>query len=295
MASSPSILVAVSTCNLQERLPAVLQGFCGQTFQDFRLLLLDDASTDATTQAAQTFVNRLNMDIAPSTERLGRSRNRNRVSQHLAKESIIIFWDGDMVPAPDLVETHWRFHAQAPSPASLYGRVHFEGKSRLALYLNSRPLEQRKPLTQFPLAVPGRKLLTSNFSLRTSDFIDSQGFDELFHYWGGEDMEFGMRLAALGIKLYYNPAAKGYHPDPGPVANFVNRHREYGEFNMPIIVSKYPELRKQLRLHLLASCGWRTIGRRLDCPACWMEFLPNPLITALIFQRYASGFEHSGK
>jgi len=295
MASPPSILVAVSTCNLQERLPAVLQGFCDQTFQDFRLLLLDDASTDSTAQTAQAFVDRLNMDIAPSTVRLGRSRNRNRVSRHLAQESIILFWDGDMVPAPDLVETHRRFHEQAQCPASLYGRVHFEGNSRLALYLNSRPLEQRHPLTRFPLAVPGRKLLTSNFSLRTTDFTHSQGFDELFHYWGGEDMEFGMRLAALGIKLYYDPAAKGYHPDPGPVANFVNRHREYGEFNMPIIVTKYPELRKQLRLHLLASLGWKIFGRWLDCPAAWMEFLPNALITGLIFQRYASGFERSGK
>jgi GT2 family glycosyltransferase len=284
------VLVAVATCNLEDRIAAVLAGFSAQTMRNFRIVVLDDASTDATLAAVRAHAGDLALEILATPVRLGRSRNRNRAALAVRGESILLFWDGDMVPAPDLVEKHLAFHAAALRPSALYGRVYFEGQSTLARYLNARPLENRLPHARFPLLVPGRKLLTSNFSLPVDVFLRSRGFDEHFLHWGGEDMEYGLRLAGLDVPLYYQPAAHGFHPDPGPVANFVDRHREYGRYNLPIMVGKYPELRDDMQLHRLNSLCWRALVRCLSCPVALMEHLPQVAITALIYQRYASGF-----
>jgi len=290
MSKPAPILVAMSTCNLRERLPAVLAGFEAQTTSEFRLVILDDASTDGTSELLEQYINSISFTAFGTPQRLGRSRNRNRVLELLAGESLILFWDGDMIPAPDLIQTHLKFHAEHPEGAALYGRVHFDGNSRLANYLNSRPLEMRIPHIQFPLAVPGRKLLTSNFSLPSTSFFQSGGFDTGFHYWGGEDMEFGLRLAAQNIPLYYNPEAKGFHPPPGSVQAFVARHWEYGRYNLPLIVEKFPEIRSQLRLDILNSLWGRFLVRSVLIPDAAMEYLPFSLITAAIFQRYAQGY-----
>ena len=88
---------------------------------------------------------------------------------------------------------------------------------------------------------PPKYFVTGNISLRTSLLHETGGFDPAIDHYGGEDTEFGFRLAREGVSLYWNPDLKVYHLDTVTVREHSGKMVEYGGSGLKYTLGKIPE------------------------------------------------------
>jgi GT2 family glycosyltransferase len=84
---------------------------------------------------------------------------------------------------------------------------------------------------------------TSNISLKKT-LLEKFPFDPEFSKYGWEDIELGYRLhKRVGLKLYYNAQAIGYHDHAMTEDSLAGRMRAIGA-SAHVFHKKYPELQK---------------------------------------------------
>ena len=88
---------------------------------------------------------------------------------------------------------------------------------------------------------PPRYFVTGNVSLQTSLLRETGGFDPAIDRYGGEDTEFGFRLARKGASLYWNPDLRVYHLDNVTVREHSRKMVEYGDSGLKYTLGKIPE------------------------------------------------------
>ena len=105
----------IATYNQAERLRLVLAGLTSQTLdrQRFEVLVVDDGSTDGTRQLLEEcpMANLRTESLMPNQ---GRNRARN-YGIRAARGELVVFLDGDALPAPDLLQRYleaYREHGQ---------------------------------------------------------------------------------------------------------------------------------------------------------------------------------------
>ncbi len=120
----PLISVVIPTHNQAERINLVLVGLQAQTLAatDFEVVVVDDGCTDATVEvvcrAAANGLTRL--ELVRTADNRGRSAARNLgIAQ--ANGQLIVFLDGDALPAPDLLERYASSHEEHGPEAVLCG------------------------------------------------------------------------------------------------------------------------------------------------------------------------------
>ena len=183
MTEPPQISVIVPTFNRRALLEGCLGALSNQTFTDFEVIVAVDGSTDGTvallTSLERHTTHRLEvMALAHG----GRSRARN-AALNAARGSVLVFCDDDLTFERETLARHAAFHEVFKDSVAI-GAVRYEGG---ALEFPSRP---------------GWVNLTGmNSSVPRSAALAVGGFDEALHGWGGEDLEFGIRLAAAGLKF----------------------------------------------------------------------------------------------
>lgn len=163
----------------------------------------------------------------------GLARARNLGAEKAVGE-ILIFLDCDMIPEPQLVEAHARWHHVHKFSLTLGFRHHAdfsefsaqdlseadEPKSLIVGKVVTRPewiefhMRRTKDLTSddmdlFRIATGG------NLGVRKSFFEDIGGFDASFKQWGGEDIEFGFRAFNSGGLLIPERLATAWHQGEG--------------------------------------------------------------------------------
>ena len=171
--------------------------------------------------------------VVQERDGFGLARARNLGAEN-AKGEILIFLDCDMIPEPQLVEAHSRWHHENEFGLTLGFRRHadFSGISTEDL-INANEFESllsgRKVTTpQWIEFHMGRtRNLTSddsdlfriatggNLGVRKSFYETVGGFDSSFRQWGGEDIEFGFRAFNLGAVLIPERLAKAWHQGEG--------------------------------------------------------------------------------
>ena len=171
--------------------------------------------------------------VVQERDGFGLARARNLGAEN-AKGEILIFLDCDMIPEPQLVEAHSRWHHENEFGLTLGFRSHadFSGISP----------EDLIQANEFEGLVSGRKVTTpqwiefhmgrtknltsadsdlfriatgGNLGVRKSFFETTGGFDSSFRQWGGEDIEFGFRAFNLGAVLIPERLAKAWHQGEG--------------------------------------------------------------------------------
>ena len=98
------ISVIVATYNQKERLRLVLSGLENQgiSSEHFEILVIDDGSTDGTGAMLKS-LNMQNLEVESFQTNQGRCLARNRGIER-AHGSLVVFLDGDALPAPDLLQ-----------------------------------------------------------------------------------------------------------------------------------------------------------------------------------------------
>ena len=217
-ASAPSISVIVVTWNSSAHLPRCLDCLDAQTFKDFELVLVDNASIDDPQQILDSHPHAFTIRM----ERLRENRGfafGNNIGANLAQGTWLALLNSDAFPQPDwLASLHaatqqypdFSFFAsrqvQADTPDCLDGAgdvVHFSGLA-WRRFLNG-PVEK--------LGLDPEEVFSpcAAAALYQRDaFLSVGGFDEDFFSYH-EDVDLGFRLRLAGHRCMYVPQAVVSH------------------------------------------------------------------------------------
>lgn len=195
--------IVIPTYNRQPILEKCLKALESQsTNNDYEVVLVDDGSTDGTLEWLE-----LNKAEFPHVRTFqqnhqGPAAARN-LGVHQAKGDIIVFIDSDLVVTEGFLQAHAEGLNKGDERVFTYGRVintcNFEN-----------PTSEPYKVTDFSAAY----FATGNVAI-SRHWLEKVGlFDTRFQLYGWEDLELGVRLKQLDLKLIKCPDAVGYHWHP---------------------------------------------------------------------------------
>jgi len=226
----PQISIVLPTFNRRSRLERVLRAFGKQTVSPdfFEVLVVSDGSSDGTNEyleqtASQEFGFRLT-PIFQENQGVAVARNTGVAR---ARTDYILFVDDDVVPAPVLIEEHWKVLSQ--EDVVVLGPMLTPPDVRLAPWVRweQRMLEkQYESMIQGRWAPTARQFYTGNTSLARRHLEMVGGFDPAFRR--AEDVELAYRLKDRGLHFIFNPKAVGFHYADRSFASWSNIAYAYG-------------------------------------------------------------------
>lgn len=208
------ISVIIATYNRAEMLQSVIESLQNQTYQGFEIIVVDDGSIDGTENMIKILMKRTPCELAYyKQENKGSASARNVGIKH-AKEELILFIDDDILPAPNLLLEHIKWHKRYDGEnIAILGSVVWAPELEVTPFMHW--------LTEKGLFPPqynvknGAKLdhkyfLTGNLSLKRRFMLEKGLFDDSFRPTF-EDIELGYRLEQQNLQIMFNKNAIGYH------------------------------------------------------------------------------------
>ncbi|NEQ12191.1 MAG: glycosyltransferase family 2 protein, partial [Moorea sp. SIO4E2] len=178
---------------------------------------------------------------------------------------IIIFIDSDLVVTEHFLQSHADALVQAQQRL---------GCDRLFTYgwvINTcnfdDPTSEPYKITDFSAAY----FATGNVAIARKWLLEAGLFDTLFQLYGWEDLELGVRLKQLGLKLIKCPEAVGYHWHPpfslDQIPRMIDREIQRGRMGV-LFYRKHPtwEVRMMIQMTWLHRLLWGilSLGGRLN-------------------------------
>ena len=194
-----SITVLIPARNAQATLAQTLESLVAQTFQDFDVLLVDDASSDGTAVIARSFAPRLAIEVMSLASNAGVAGALNQ-GIHRIVSPYIARLDADDLALPGRLEKQWAFLQAHPQidVCSTWMEMFYDPPSERANHILAKPLEDasiKTALVQYCSMSHGASLFRKSF------FDDVGLFDVRLDF--AEDYDLWCRGALLG-KRYAN-------------------------------------------------------------------------------------------
>ena len=217
------ISVIVTTYNWPSALKLCLESLFAQQDNNFEIIIADDGSSPANLELTQAYCANSPVSIGyvhhdDQGFRAGTIRNK-AVAQ--SKGEYLVFIDGDCILRPDFIVRHRQLAATGcfvPGNRILLSQAFTRKVIEQQIPLHAKPFYyfillwvQKKinsisgglylPLGFLRHIQPQKwqKAMTCNLGVWKSDFIQVNGFDELFEGWGFEDSDLVIRLIHAGI------------------------------------------------------------------------------------------------
>lgn len=261
--------VVIPTYNRRPILEKCLRALTVQHFTDtqvqgYEIVLVDDGSTDGTLEWLAQHQRDFPQVVTYSQDHQGPAIARNLGVQQ-AKGDMIIFIDSDLVVTENFLQAH--------ADALCAGRAHLDS-NRLFTYgavINTcnfdEPTSEPYKITDFSAAY----FATGNVAI-AKQWLEAAGlFDTQFQLYGWEDLELGVRLKQLGLKLIKCPAAVGYHWHPpfslAQIPQLIDQEIQRGRMGV-LFYQKHPtwEVRMMIQMTWLHRLLWGllSLGGRLN-------------------------------
>ena len=208
------VTVILPTYNRLQRLQKVLAGLAAQTYPNLDVIVVSDGSTDGTDAYLQkpSFLQKPGFSArALFQPNQGVAATRNHGLQEAAGE-LVLFIDDDVVPAPQLIAEHVKWHEANGADVVVMGPMLTPPDFAMKPWVQ---WEQAMLTKQYDDMAAGRwqptarQFYTGNTSLRRQHLLDAGGFDANFRR--AEDVELAYRLADRGLRFLFNAEAVGYH------------------------------------------------------------------------------------
>lgn len=183
MNNNPKVSVVMPLYNRAYMLRQVLDSLVNQNYQNLEVILVDDGSTDNTAEVVKEYPRMIYL----TRQNAGAAAARN---DGIAKATgeIVLFYDSDVLCAPDLVATHVKYH--------LKNRKYIV-QSQLIRIMDLKDAFHE----------PYRSIHYSRsffdgacVSVRKEHVDKAGGFDSVILRHGWDDLDYGMKLLALGCK-----------------------------------------------------------------------------------------------
>ncbi|WP_026787094.1 glycosyltransferase family 2 protein [Planktothrix rubescens] len=247
---------------LQKCLKALEQQQYDHTITNYEVVLVDDGSTDGTLNWLEE--NKLDF---PHVQLFCQSHQGPAAARNLGIEKAlgetIIFIDSDLVVTETFLQSHVDSLVegyQTSDKVFTYGRV-----------INTcnfhNPTSEPYKITDFSAAY----FATGNVAIARHWLIEAGLFDHQFRQYGWEDLELGVRLKKLGLKLIKCPDAVGYHWHPAfsleQLPKLIDREIQRGRMGV-LFYQKHPsfEVKMMIQMTILHKILWGllSLGGRLN-------------------------------
>jgi len=171
-----------------------------RTQQPFEVIVVDNASTDATAAIARTFSPRLRLRVIEE-QRVGRGVAR-QTGFRQARGSIILSTDADAEPHPEWIDDLVRVLLKRPTTVAVTGTYHINDCGRAMNGILNRLIRWQFHL--FRIFFGYYSVAAANFAVRRTAYRRSGGFDA--QYDACEDTDLSQKLQALG-KIRWSPTS----------------------------------------------------------------------------------------
>ena len=234
------------------------QQFDSQLITAYEVVVVDDGSTDRTvewlTDQAHAF---------PHVRLLQQDHQGPAAARNLgvgqAKGDTIIFIDSDLVVTERFLQAHAEALRQGEQDL---------GSDRLFTYgwvINTcnfdDPTSEPFKVTDYSRAY----FATGNVAIARHWLIQAGLFDTRFQLYGWEDLELGVRLKQLGLKLIKCPAAVGYHWHPpfalDQIPKLIDKEIQRGRMGV-LFYQKHPtwDVRLMIQMTWLHRILWGVLS-----------------------------------
>jgi glycosyltransferase involved in cell wall biosynthesis len=247
--AKPRWSVVVPTYNRLPILQKCLAALEQQQFDlPYEIVVVDDGSTDETVahliaqsgQYPHVHLIQQNHGGAAAARNLG---------VHRALGEFIVFIDSDLVVTEKFLASH---------AAALGGQERAFTYGRVINTCNfDNPTAEPFKVTDFSAAY----FATGNVAIARHWLIEAGMFDTGFRQYGWEDLELGVRLKKLGLKLIKCPDAVGYHWHPpfnlAQLPHLIDQEEQRGRMGI-VFYQKHPtwEVRMMIQMTCLHRLLW---------------------------------------
>jgi GT2 family glycosyltransferase len=197
---SPAVSVVMPVYNVLPYLDESISSILNQTFKDFEFVILDDGSTDGSTERLREWARRdARIRLFAGSEKLGLSGSSNFVVRQ-ARSSLIARMDGDDISHPDRLMKQWGVMKSWPEVA-LVGTL-FEGIDARGVRVRPRDRWRLAWRTLFPAFPHGSVMF------RREIFEQVGGYFEECNGW--EDQDLFLRIRKRGLVVVLTQALYHY-------------------------------------------------------------------------------------
>ena len=199
--SKPSVSVIIPTYNRANLLPRAIDSILNQTYQDFEIIVIDDASTDETATLLKEYQKKSNkIKVITHTENKGVSEARNSGYQK-ARGDLIALIDSDDFALKDYLKTAVQFMNDHPE-------VTIGVPVKYAYYDNKKNIKTFNTLNEdtFPWHYPVHRFSVYNSlgnvgNIFRKDLIKKYDIKYNDQFSCGEDYDFWMQMIINGATL----------------------------------------------------------------------------------------------
>jgi glycosyltransferase involved in cell wall biosynthesis len=240
------------------------QDYSPDAVSQYEIILVDDGSTDGTLDWLRQEARQFPHVRTFVQDHQGPAAARNLgVAQ--AQGETIIFIDSDLVVTDRFLQAH--ADALVRGELSLKSDRVFTYGAVINTCNFDDPTAEPYKLTDFSAAY----FATGNVAIARK-WLDQVGlFDTQFQLYGWEDLELGVRLKSLGLKLIKCPEAVGYHWHPpfklDQIPHLIDREIQRGRMGV-LFYQKHPtwEVRLMIQMTGLHQLLWGllSLGGRLN-------------------------------
>ena len=216
----------------------------GNSVADYEVIVVDDGSTGGTIEWLAANREDLSHVRSICQSHQGPAAARN-LGVEDAKGDTIIFIDSDLVVTEHFLQAHADALLQAYEDTDAvftYGSV-------INTCNFDNPTSEPYKITDFSAAY----FATGNVAIARHWLIEAGLFDNRFQLYGWEDLELGVRLKKLGLKLIKCPAAVGYHWHPPfnleQIPGMIDREIQRGRMGV-LFYQKHPSWNVRLMIQM---------------------------------------------
>ncbi len=228
--------VVMPTYNRSKLLPGLFEKWKAvkkQSVFEFELIICDDGSDDDSINIIEKIKDLPIVLLKLDHNGPGAARN---AGVNAAKGEVILFIGDDVYPSKNLINQHCICHIHNSKELAVLGLVEWPNdvlENHLMHHITNIGCEQFGYGVFIPYHFYDFKhFYTCNISLRTEKLKEqSYLFSNRFKNASFEDIELGYRLQKQGLKIIYNPDAKGYHYHEYAIGQFIKRQTIAGEMS----------------------------------------------------------------
>ncbi|TRU93221.1 MAG: glycosyltransferase [Microcystis novacekii Mn_MB_F_20050700_S1] len=253
------ISVVIPTYNRQAILKKCLLALENQRLTDnkvenYEIVVVDDGSTDGTIAWLES--QKANL---PHLQLWQQDHGGPAIARNLGVEKAsgdtIIFIDSDLVVTENFLQAH--ADALTAGAESLSSDRLFTYGSVINTCNFEHPTSEPYKITDFSAAY----FATGNVAIAKKWLLAAGLFDTQFQLYGWEDLELGVRLKQLGLKLIKCPEAVGYHWHPpfnlAQIPNLIDKEIQRGRMGV-LFYQKHPtwEVRMMIQMTWIHRLLW---------------------------------------
>ncbi|MFH1877719.1 MAG: glycosyltransferase family 2 protein [Candidatus Omnitrophota bacterium] len=225
------ISVVIPAYNCGSVLRKSMLNFKRQTVprDSFEIILIDDCSDDGTQEILRPFVEEGFIRYIRNKKKTAPAAGRNK-GIDAASGEIILFLDGDNVPAVDLLEKHLESHRHYPAGnTAVLGNIAHPVDMKITPLMLLDDLSETFSGLRDGFFYGWEYFATTNISIRKNVLGDIRFNEMLFADCGGfEDTDLAFRLSKRGLRILYNGGAVSWHYHFRTPAQFLEKIYKYG-------------------------------------------------------------------